>query len=62
MVEFPLDELRFALALLENNSIHKTRYERYVEPMVYADNKTTWEEAFLSFKTLVENIFNNLNQ
>jgi len=62
MVESPLDELRFALALLENDSIHQARYEQYVKPMVYADNKTTREEAFLSFKTLVERIFERLSQ
>jgi predicted nucleotidyltransferase component of viral defense system len=62
MVELPLDELRFALALLEDDPIHKMRYEQYVKPMVYAKNITTWEEAFLSFKTLVENIFERLNK
>tara|TARA_R110001583_G_C5613073_1_gene405491 strand:+ start:1258 stop:1602 length:345 start_codon:yes stop_codon:yes gene_type:complete len=61
MVEAPLDELRFALALLENDPVHQTRYELYVNPMVYAKNITTWGEAFLSFKTLVEKVFERLS-
>ncbi len=61
MVESPLDELQYALALLESDHIHQVRYELYVKPMVYAKNKTTWEEAFLSFKTLVEKVFHKLN-
>lgn len=60
MLESPLDELRFALTLLENDPIHQKRYEHYVQPMVYAENKTAWHDAFLTFKTLVESIFEHL--
>lgn len=62
MVESPLKELRFALALLESVPSHQARYEQYVKPMVYAKNITTWEEAFLSFKILVEKVFIRLNK
>lgn len=61
MVEAPIEELYYALELLEADPLHQTRYVHYVTPMVYAEDKTAWPEAFHSFKSLVEQVFQKMD-
>ena len=56
MVESPIDELRFGLQLLTDGSKFEERYNRYVSPMVYAENPVNWDDALAVFTKLANEV------
>lgn len=60
LVASPIKELRYGLALLQNDPIHEARYNQYVSPMVYAESPLTWGEAFEEFEALVNEVLDHL--
>lgn len=61
LVRNPVDELIFGLSLLENEPHHKSRYQEYVAPMVYAKCPATWDTAFTSFTNLTRQVLEKLS-
>lgn len=49
----PIKELRFGLQLLEDTKF-ATRFQQYVVPMVYGEQRVDWQAAFSTFSTFVE--------
>lgn len=41
----PVAELRYGLACLQDNPIHRERYERLIGPLVYHESPPSWDEA-----------------
>ncbi|EGP21469.1 hypothetical protein [Halomonas sp. TD01] len=50
------DELHYGLACVETNPIHKDRYERFIDPLVYHDEPATWNEALQTVNELVQRL------
>lgn len=62
MVENPIDELRYGLQLLSDEPKFCERYNRYVRPMVYANNPVTWDDALAVFMKLANEVLNYVAQ
>ncbi len=60
MVENPIDELRFGLKLLNDESRFKERYQSYVNPMVYAESPVHWNDALAVFSKLANEVFDGI--
>ncbi|MBB1409868.1 hypothetical protein [Pseudoalteromonas sp. SG44-17] len=56
----PITELRFALGVLQANSIYEARFNKYVVPMVYGNHSLNWEHAFDVFKLYCDQVLNNI--
>ena len=62
MVESPIDELRFGLQLLTDDSKFEERYNSYVSPMVYAENPVNWDDALAVFTKLANEVLDYVGQ
>ncbi|MHA3104003.1 nucleotidyl transferase AbiEii/AbiGii toxin family protein [Acinetobacter sp. ANC 3791] len=60
MVEEPVMELLFGLDELGQNPLYKERFNNFVTPMVFGDEKVTWEQAYSHFADSVQSIFAQL--
>lgn len=56
----PIIELKFALDVLQANSLYETRFNEYVVPMVYGSHKLVWQEAFDVFKSFCKIVLNDI--
>ena len=56
----PIIELKFALDVLQANSLYETRFNEYVVPMVYGNHSLNWEHAFDVFKLYCDQVLNNI--
>lgn len=56
MVESPIDELRFGLQRLIEDSKYEERYNSYVSPMVYAESPVNWHDALAVFTNLANEV------
>lgn len=61
-VDNPCEELLYGLSLLSSDKSHQSRYEEFVNPMVYATQTITWSDAFSVFESLTKQIINKLSQ
>ncbi|MEI7184851.1 nucleotidyl transferase AbiEii/AbiGii toxin family protein [Pectobacterium carotovorum] len=52
----PIGELKMGLKELENNPLHKERYQRFVTPMVFGGTQIPWEEAYACFRQTALNV------
>lgn len=62
LVDAPLDELNYGLEQLICNQLYAERYEKYVSPMVYAEQPVSWEEAIDVFSKLTTDVLNTLEE
>lgn len=46
----PVEELKMGLEELESNPVYKERYMKFVRPMVYGENRVSWEDAYACFR------------
>ena len=56
----PIIELKFALNVLQTNSLYETRFNEYVVPMIYGSHKLVWQEAFGVFKSFCKDVLNDV--
>jgi hypothetical protein len=56
----PIIELKFALNVLQTNSLYETRFNEYVVPMIYGSHKLVWQEAFDVFKSFCKDVLNDI--
>ncbi|ULH11487.1 nucleotidyl transferase AbiEii/AbiGii toxin family protein [Serratia marcescens] len=55
----PVAELKLGLEELENNPVHKERYQQFVAPMVFG-KQVTWVEAYGCFRQVALSILDTL--
>jgi len=60
MIQAPIDELRYGLQRLIDDSKFSERYNNYVSPMVYAENPVSWEDALTVFSTLTNQVLDHI--
>ena len=48
----PTDELKYGLDILSSDPIHKERYNKFIDPLVYHPSPATWDEALDTLKSL----------
>ncbi len=54
LLDNPLAELRYGLALLLEQPLHKQRYTQFIGPLVYHPAPATWDNALLSVQSFAD--------
>lgn len=62
LINSPVDELRYGLKQLSTETKFATRFDNYVNPMVYAKEQVSWDTAFTSFYDVAEQVLNYIQR
>ena len=54
LVQDPITELQYGLALLVDQSLHKQRYAQFIGPLVYHPAPASWDTALKSVQSLAD--------